>query len=414
MEKIKIGQELLRFLSRHGHQAYLVGGTVRDFLLGFEIEDLDVATSATPEQVIDLFPDAIPTGIKYGTVTVKFKEQYIEVTTFRSESNYVDYRRPTVVTYSESLEEDLSRRDFTINALAMNIEEGIIDFYDGQTALIERLLKTVGDAEERFREDPLRMLRAIRFIAQLGFQVEKKTWEQLKNSAFYVRYVAVERIKKEFDRMLGSVYVGDAIIALYASGLLNWIPELAQTELPTYDSGYLGRLIEQSDNRITRWYLLLHQLPADDFVYLLDEFCFSKKERQELKERSAAYNELEIELSEQSLTSCLLAYEKESIEEAIKLLYILPRSKNLNASKSEPLTYWLEKLDLIDQNLTVRSVTDLQINGRDLIAELNLEAGIIVGDILDELFYRVIFQGLPNDKSRLLKEAEKIRGEEIE
>ncbi len=414
MDRIQIGKELLQFLKMHGHQAYLVGGTVRDFLLGIEIKDLDVTTSATPEQVMDLFADAIPTGIKYGTVTVKFKDQYIEVTTFRSESNYIDYRRPSVVEYSDSLEDDLSRRDFTINALAMDVEGEIIDLYDGRRALAEHMIKTVGVAEERFREDPLRMLRAIRFVAQLGFQIEKDSWQQLKSNASYVTYVAVERIKNEFDRMLDSPHVEKAIIALYASDLLKWIPKLAETELATYDGDELSKIIGQSDNRITRWYLLLHQLGASDFDFLLDNFCFSKKERRGLKERSAVYKQLKSELSEMALTSCLISYEIESIEEAVKIFYLLAKPKNLNGEKQALTAYWLEKLASLDQQLIVRSVTDLGIDGNVLVEELALEPGIIIGEIMSELFKRVVFQNLSNDKITLIEEAKKIRGELIE
>lgn len=414
MEKIKIGLNFLRFLNIHGYQAYLVGGTVRDFLLGIRIEDLDVTTVATPEQVIGLFPDAIPTGIKYGTVTVKFEEQYIEVTTFRSESDYMDYRRPSYIKYSSSLEEDLSRRDFTINALAMDYEGEIIDFHKGQKALEDRIIKTVGTAEERFREDPLRMLRAIRFVAQLGFKIEKESWDQLKNTVIYVRYVSVERIKREFDRMLDSVYVEQAIVDLYESGLLKFITKLSLTNLAGFNGKYLSKIIGRSNNRITRWYLLLHQLNANDFNYLVENFCFTKKERKGLNERFAVYNQLKTDFSEKSLTNSLVYYEKESVEEAIKIFYLLVEPKLIDGSKRKNTNYWLEKLAVIDQQMSVRSVKDLKIDGNELIAELELESGSLIGRIINELFQRVVFQGLLNDKNTLLEEAKVIRGELIE
>ncbi len=402
MEKIKIGQEFLQLFNAQGYQAYLVGGTVRDFLLGHAIKDLDVTTSATPKQVVTLFPDAIPTGIKYGTVTVKFKGQYIEVTTFRSESDYLDYRRPSVVKYSESLEEDLSRRDFTINALAMDADGGIFDYHEGRKALTNRIICTVGVPQERFREDPLRMLRAIRFIAQLGFQIEENSWTELKNSAPFLRHVAVERVKMEMDRILDSPYVEEGIEMLFASGLLEWLPRIALTELGTLDGKQLSRLIGQSENIITRWYLLLHLLNADNFTFLLGSLSFSQKERKGIEERAAVYQLLSKDLTTQTLTKCLISYEKESIAEAIKILL---------GGDQESAVFWLEQLEMIDQQLTVRSVKDLAIDGNQLLSKLKLRPGVMVGKILDELLQRVIFQGLANKKSTLLAEAARIRGE---
>jgi tRNA nucleotidyltransferase (CCA-adding enzyme) len=402
MEKIKIGQEFLQLFNAQGYQAYLVGGTVRDFLLGHAIKDLDVTTSATPKQVVTLFPDAIPTGIKYGTVTVKFKGQYIEVTTFRSESDYLDYRRPSVVKYSESLEEDLSRRDFTINALAMDADGGIFDYHEGRKALTNRIICTMGVPQERFREDPLRMLRAIRFIAQLGFQIEENSWTELKNSAPFLRHVAVERVKMEMDRILDSPYVEEGIEMLFASGLLEWLPRIALTELGTLDGKQLSRLIGQSENIITRWYLLLHLLNADNFTFLLGSLSFSQKERKGIEERAAVYQLLSKDLTTQTLTKCLISYEKESIAEAIKILL---------GGDQESAVFWLEQLEMIDQQLTVRSVKDLAIDGNQLLSKLKLRPGVMVGKILDELLQRVIFQGLANKKSTLLAEAARIRGE---
>lgn len=185
-----------------GHSAYPVGGCVRDLLLGLTPHDWDVATSAFPEDVIPLFPKVVPTGIQHGTVTVVTDGGNVEVTAFRKDGTYSDGRHPDSVTFGTSLEDDLSRRDFTINAMALGPDGAIVDPHGGSWDLKAGLIRCVGDPEQRFREDALRILRGVRFAARLGFAIEESTWKAMVSCAPLVDHVSSERIYAEVEKTL--------------------------------------------------------------------------------------------------------------------------------------------------------------------------------------------------------------------
>lgn len=196
--------EILNQLHEHGFEAYIVGGCVRDALLGREPEDWDITTSAKPEQVKQLFRRTIDTGIQHGTVTVMMDKEGFEVTTYRIDGEYEDGRHPKEVEFTANLLEDLKRRDFTINAMAYSKEDGIVDAFDGMGDLKRKMVRCVGDAEERFSEDALRMLRAVRFSAQLDFTVEEKTKEAIVKKADTLSKISAERVRVELDKLLSS------------------------------------------------------------------------------------------------------------------------------------------------------------------------------------------------------------------
>lgn len=193
---------ILQTLRRHGHSAYMVGGYVRDKCLGRAVKDIDIATSALPQQVQDLFPRTIPTGLQHGTVTVLMDKFTFEVTTFRKESDYVDYRRPKQVTFVSELHEDLKRRDFTMNAMAMDESGHVIDPFGGLDDVRQGRIRCVGRAEERFTEDALRMLRCIRFAAEYELEIEEKTWEAICLLRELLQHIAIERVRMELERIL--------------------------------------------------------------------------------------------------------------------------------------------------------------------------------------------------------------------
>lgn len=195
---------IISCLNKAGFSAHIVGGCVRDLFLKREPKDWDITTSATPDEVMTVFKKTHGTGLKHGTVLVVLNGEGYEVTTWRTESGYSDHRRPDAVTFARSLKEDLARRDFTINALAWHPEEGLIDPFGGIRDMEARLLKCVGNAEERFGEDALRMLRAIRFAAQLNFVLDGATRDAIIKQASDLAYVSFERMQAELTRLLGS------------------------------------------------------------------------------------------------------------------------------------------------------------------------------------------------------------------
>lgn len=210
--------EILRKLRGAGYEAWYVGGCVRDTLLGRPVHDWDVTTSALPEEIMACFSHCVPTGIRHGTVTVLEDGAQAEVTTYRADGAYLDNRHPEQVTFVRSLTEDLARRDFTVNAMAMDEDGTIIDPYDGQEDLKLRVLRCVGQPEQRFREDALRMLRAIRFSAQLGFTIENETAAAMKRLGHLCAGLSAERIRDELEKTLLSP-APEAVVQMAALGL---------------------------------------------------------------------------------------------------------------------------------------------------------------------------------------------------
>ncbi|MBM6619835.1 CCA tRNA nucleotidyltransferase [Bacillus suaedaesalsae] len=219
---------IIKRLEDHGFEAYFVGGSIRDYLLNRPIGDIDIATSALPNDVINLFEKTVPVGLQHGTVVVIQDGESYEVTTFRKEEDYLDYRRPSLVKFVSSLKEDLMRRDFTMNAIAMNRTGKIIDLFEGQKAIEEKSIQTVGEADERFNEDALRMMRALRFQSQLTFQIETRTHQAITKHAALLQHVSVERITVEFEKLIKGKSCHQAIQSLVATGLDIYLPNLEE------------------------------------------------------------------------------------------------------------------------------------------------------------------------------------------
>lgn len=198
----KYVKNVIKDLTAHGYPACIVGGCVRDMFLGVTPNDWDIATAALPEQVIELFPDSIPTGIKHGTVTVRSGGQFVEVTTFRADEGYADHRHPDTVSFVGDLTTDLSRRDFTVNAMAISPSGTVIDPYRGLDDIRAGIIRCVGAPEKRFREDALRMLRAFRFSSRLGFTIDPETLSAIKDNASLAAGLSAERVRDEVEKIL--------------------------------------------------------------------------------------------------------------------------------------------------------------------------------------------------------------------
>ena len=222
--------EILQTLGDAGFEAYVVGGCVRDAILGREPQDWDITTNALPEQVKEVFRRTIDTGIQHGTVTVMFGKEGYEVTTYRIDGEYHDGRHPDAVTFTRSLEEDLKRRDFTINAMAYNPKEGLVDLFDGQGDLERKVIRAVGDPAERFSEDALRMLRAVRFAGQLGFTIEEKTREGIRALAPNLAKISEERIREELTKLLLSPQPELLVTAVETGMTAVVLPEVNRPE----------------------------------------------------------------------------------------------------------------------------------------------------------------------------------------
>lgn len=223
----KYVSDVLNRLEENGFSAYVVGGCVRDYLLGRPINDFDVATSALPEEMLEIFKDykTVDNGIKHGTVAVVSENKLVEVTTFRSDGTYTDSRRPDSVSFERNIEEDLARRDFTINAMAYRKSEGIIDLYGGQEDLKNRLIRCVGNPHKRFSEDALRIMRGMRFASTLGFRIEEETLSAMLETKNLLQKIAKERITSEFRGVLLGESIYDVLMSCREI-IYELIPEL--------------------------------------------------------------------------------------------------------------------------------------------------------------------------------------------
>ena len=235
MAKIEIPEilkKMNRIFEENGFEAYLVGGAVRDTILGKTASDWDLTTNAKPQDVIRMFRRVIPTGIAHGTVTVHFMKKEIEVTTYRCDGKYSDGRHPDEIQFASNIEDDLSRRDFTINAIASSLKDGsVVDPFSGESDIKAKTIRTVGKAYDRFMEDGLRPIRAVRFSSQLGFEIEEETLKAIENPDVQkkIASVSIERFRDELSKILKSPTPSVGLKLLEKTGILKiFIPELAE------------------------------------------------------------------------------------------------------------------------------------------------------------------------------------------
>ena len=365
-----------------GYEAYFVGGSVRDMLLHKPISDVDIATSATPQEVKEIFPHTVDVGIEHGTVMVIYHKEGYEVTTFRTEEGYEDFRHPDKVTFVRSLEEDLKRRDFTINALAIGIDDQLMDFFDGIGDLERQCLRCVGDAKERFNEDALRMFRAVRFVGQLGFQVEEETKNAISLLKMNLSKVAVERMKVEFEKMIQSSYRKDALKLFVETGLYQ--------ACPLFDGKgeILLKLAEFSIKEMSvlqAWILFVDELKLSDkeVTHLLKSW---KSSNEQIRDVLVGYKTYRARKEEE--WNFFLAYDcpYEVACEVEQLLIVQDKSISM------------EGLEATYHSLPIRSMNDIHLNGHDIIRILKLDKkGPIIGQVLKTVEKMILEKSISND-----------------
>ena len=365
-----------------GYEAYFVGGSVRDMLLHKPISDVDIATSATPQEVKEIFSHTVDVGIEHGTVMVIHHKEGYEVTTFRTEEGYEDFRHPDKVTFVRSLEEDLKRRDFTINALAIGIDDQLMDFFDGIGDLERQCIRCVGDAKERFNEDALRMFRAVRFVGQLGFQVEEETKNAISLLKMNLSKVAVERMKVEFEKMIQSSYRKDALKLFVETGLYQ--------ACPLFDGKgeILLKLAEYPIKEMSvlqAWILFVDELKLSDkeVTHLLKSW---KSSNEQIRDVLVGYKTYRARKEEE--WNFFLAYDcpYEVACEVEQLLIVQDKSISM------------EGLEATYHSLPIRSMNDIHLNGHDIIRILKLDKkGPIIGQVLKTVEKMILEQSISND-----------------
>ncbi|NLO39721.1 MAG: CCA tRNA nucleotidyltransferase [Ruminiclostridium sp.] len=384
-------EEIITTLEANGHEAYLVGGCVRDALMGRTPKDYDICTSALPQQVILLFDKTIPTGVNHGTVTVMLRNLPFEVTTFRTDADYTDHRHPDTVLFSGSLLQDLERRDFTINAMAFHPVKGIIDPFDGLDDLRKKLIRTVGEPLKRFREDALRMLRAVRFKARFGFSVHKVVLDAIKELAGTIRFVSRERILSEINGILLSPFPEEMSV-IFQTGLSEYIFPACEAGIPSL---YTLKLLPEKLQ--VRWAALLREVGITG-KEVIKTFCEGMKMSNTLSKDILTLSGLLAE----TLPYTGYSVRKAVCEVGISLFNDALTIYETTCVSGIDFNAVRQLLDDITLRQQCIHLADLAVNGTELIGEGYL-AGKELGDLLDALFICVLQKPELNRKDILME-----------
>ncbi|MBG9982338.1 CCA tRNA nucleotidyltransferase [Aerococcaceae bacterium DSM 111020] len=387
---------LLTIIESHGHEAYFVGGSVRDFLLGKTIHDIDIATSATPQEIKAIFPATIDVGIEHGTVIVRYKGGTYEVTTFRVEGKYSDYRRPDRVDFVRNLEQDTLRRDFTINALAIDSKGHVFDYHGGLKDLKCHLIRAVGNPHERFQEDALRMLRALRFSTQLGFTIDKNTMSAIQQLAFLIENIAMERIQIEFTKYLQGHFFSKKGFSLIQSELYHYLPfpnDLNIDQLITSLEKDFEPIetIKLSNHEILVWGSLLYHL--DIQTRELEQSYLRKwKHSNALINNAIAFKECRrLDIDELVMPENLYRFDRDILT-LIETFYL--RHGRLSSTRITEAYLRLQ----------IKNIQELAINGKQIMAILELErGGPIVGKLLADIERKVVTGSLNNEYDEIVQ-----------
>lgn len=474
--------EVLQKIEEAGFEAYIVGGCVRDLIMGRVPQDWDVTTNARPEEVQKIFSNSNgateddPATFyenDFGTVGVKVarfspgESEYdiIEVTTYRIESKYSDKRRPDAVRFAKTLEEDLSRRDFTINALALKIRNPkseirnksqilnsksqnsyeIIDLYDGRKDIKNKIISTVGNPDERFDEDALRMMRAVRFHSQLGFDIEKNTFEAIRKNSQYMKHVSLERIKDELVKIILSDNPSEGVEALHETGLLDHIiPELEKGFGIAQNRHHIHTIYKHcvlalkycpSKKLEVRLASLLHDIAKPqtkrgegEFATFYNHDHVGARVARKILQRLRFSNEI-VEKVVLLVDNHMFYYNPEEVGDAsvrrliqkvglenMKDLIDVRIADRLGSGTPKAKPYKLRHLEYMIDKLSTDavSVKMLKVNGNDLMKDLRVAPGPKIGAILDVLLSEVIEDAAKNEKEFLLKRAKELDQEDLQ
>lgn len=376
-KKFNSAINVLEKFNEAGYEAYFVGGCVRDYLLNDEFSDIDITTNALPDEVKQIFKKSIDTGIQHGTVTILVNGSSFEVTTFRTEDNYIDHRTPEKVEFVSDLKEDLDRRDFTINAMALDSKGKLYDYHCGEKDLRNKIIRTVNNPNERFFEDALRMLRAFRFSSKLGFEIEENTLKAIKNNAELIKFVSIERIVNEFRKLLTGRGNKRSLELLLDSKLNNYIPFLDE----------ISKIIDFSNYTFCQSLYILSKINDISFEKL-KELKLSNKEIKQIK----IYEKINKDfISNVPLEIILYNYDIEDVA------FIASYSK------------YCDKEDIEKIKLPIESFNDIAITSMEIISIIDKPAGPWIKEIIKKLEEDIILYKIDNTRKDILDFLIKIR-----
>jgi len=424
--------KVLQTLERDKFEAFVVGGAVRDLLTHVPVTDWDFTTNATPEQIQKLFPDSFYDN-RFGTVGVKFDEQVLEITTYRSESGYSDRRRPDRVKWGKTIAKDLTRRDFTVNAMALTDKLEIIDPFHGQKDLKQKIIRAVGQADKRFNEDALRMLRAIRIASQLGFLIEPKTLEAIVKNSALIKQISAERVRDELLKIIASPFPKEGLQLMFNAGLLAHIlPELIATRgvdqaghhtKDVWNHSLDSLAASPSAETIVRLATLLHDIgkPVVKSSREGKKITFYNHEVVGARMAKTIARRLKLSKKQTDLLWLLVRwhmfqYEPKMTDKAIRRFITRVGRENVNkmiqlrvgdrvGGGSQASSWRLREFQERIKQVLYKpfDINDLKVDGTDAMNILNIKPGPKVGKILKKIFNEVLADAKKNDREYLLK-----------
>ena len=376
-DKFKGAIDILKIFNKNGYEAYFVGGCVRDYLLGEEFSDIDITTNALPEEVKKIFRKSIDTGIQHGTVTILVNGEGYEVTTFRTEDEYINHRSPEKVEFVSNLREDLDRRDFTINAMALDSNGILFDYHNGEKDLSSGVIRTVNNPNDRFYEDALRMLRAFRFSSKLGFEIEYDTLEAIKKNAELIKFVSIERIVNEFKKLLSGKGNLRSLELLLDSKLNTYIPFLEEIETIQDFSKY----------SFCQSLYILSKINDISFD-VLKELKLSNKEVKLIKEFDKINTDFVRKIP---LELILYKYNFEDVV-FIAEYFSYNNRNNIECCK-----------------LNINSFDEVDITSQEIISTIGEKTGPWIKSVVSELEHEILLNRLDNNRKDILDFLSKIR-----
>ncbi|WP_342718793.1 CCA tRNA nucleotidyltransferase [Bacillus paramycoides] len=384
MKRFKKASSIIKTLKQQGHEAYFVGGSVRDLIIDRPIGDIDIATSALPEEVMAIFPRHVPVGLEHGTVIVVENGEPYEVTTFRTESEYEDFRRPSSVQFVRSLEEDLKRRDFTMNAIAMTEEGKMVDLFAGQEAIQKREIVTVGNAADRFQEDALRMMRGIRFVSTLGFSLEMKTKQAIETYGHLLEHIAIERITVEFEKLLTGIYCVKGLQQLVETKLFSHLPYLQMSE---------ERLLQATQYKwdsfetdVEAWAFFLYCIGEEHPSVFLRQWKFSNKK---IKDIVAVL--LTIRTRKDKDWDTVLLYKTG--------IHIAEMAERVYEAMIESYDHTsVKRVQTLFEALPIKSRQEMNVTGNDLLNWANKKPGPWVAEMIQKIEEAIVQGNVVNEK----------------
>lgn len=380
---------ILEQIQDNGFEAYYVGGSVRDYVMGRNIHDIDITTSATPDEIESIFSHTIPVGKEHGTINVVFNDENYEVTTFRAEEDYVDHRRPSGVTFVRDLYEDLQRRDFTMNAIAMDTAYKLYDYFDGQQDINNRIIRTVGIAEERFQEDALRMIRCLRFQSQLSFDIAMETFEAMRTQMADIKFLSIERIVIELTKLMRGINVEESFNHLKSLKAFNYMPYFEQLDMNQIN------VTEPIDLEL----LIAIVSVKFDINYSLKPLKLSNRQVKDINQYIQIMNALPSIITKEQLKMFVYDYDTNLIKNVMVAADVL---KANDIQGHEPLIVNLQTIDETLHRLPMHNRKDMMVNGGVLMAHLNAKSGPWLKDVLRQIEIAIVTGKVSNEETEIL------------